>query len=106
MLNAEPGSAGVPPASGERAGDPHAQLQLRHRLETLGFDDVRFAAIPAGSMPPLREWLVAGMQADMQWIDRSAEKRLDPTLVLPGARSIIMLGVSYWSGQLATRPLP
>jgi epoxyqueuosine reductase len=79
--------------------DPR-QPQLRQRLEDLGFDDVRFASVPAESMPPLREWLEAGMHADMQWMERSADNRLEPQLVLPGARSVIMLGVSYWSDQI------
>src|SRR4051812_50104626 len=73
------------------------QEELRQRLEALGFDDVRFASIASPEQPPLRDWLAAGMHADMQWMERSADKRLDPTLVLPGARSVIMLGVSYWS---------
>lgn len=77
------------------------QRELRRRLEALGFDDVRFASVPAATMPPLREWLAAGMQADMHWMERSADKRLDPRLVLPGARSVILLGVSYWSDELA-----
>lgn len=76
--------------------DPDRQLVLRQRLEALGFDDVRFAALAAPVAPPLREWLAAGMHADMQWMERSVDKRLNPDLVLPGARSIIMLGVSYW----------
>jgi epoxyqueuosine reductase len=76
------------------------QEQLRSRLEALGFDDVRFATVPAEAMPPLREWLTAGMQADMHWMERTADKRLDPQLVLPGARSVIMLGVSYWSPEI------
>lgn len=82
--------------------DPR-QEELRRRLHALGFDDVRFAALAGGVTPPLREWLAAGMQADMHWMERSADKRLDPELVLPGARSVIMLGVSYWSEQLASR---
>jgi epoxyqueuosine reductase len=80
------------------------QLQLRRRLEALGFDDVRFAALSGGSPVPLREWLAAGMHADMHWMERSVEKRLDPDLVLPGARSVIMLGVNYWSGAPGAQP--
>ena len=80
---------------------PEKQIELRRRLEALGFDEVRFAAVPATAMPPLREWLAAGMHGDMQWMERSADKRLNPDLVLPGARSVIMLGVSYWSDKIA-----
>ena len=71
--------------------------ELRRQLVALGFDDVRFAVPPPRSGAALREWLAQGMQADMQWMERTAEKRLDPQLVLPGARSVIMLGVNYWS---------
>jgi epoxyqueuosine reductase len=82
--------------------DPRQSL-LRTRLYDLGFDDVRFVAVPAAPAAPagsergLREWLRAGRHADMQWMERSLEKRLNPDLVLPGVRSIIMLGVSYWT---------
>jgi len=43
------------------------------------------------------------MQGDMQWMERTAEKRLNPQLVLPGARSVIMLGVSYWAEKFRTK---
>ena len=73
---------------------------LRRRLAELGFDDMRVAQIEPVSPAPLRDWLAAGRHADMAWMERTAEKRLDPGLVLPGARSIIMLGVNYWTGAL------
>lgn len=73
---------------------------LRQRLVALGFDDVRFAAVSPGPLAPLRAWLDAGHHADMHWLERTVDKRLDPALVLPGARSIVMLGVSYWADRL------
>lgn len=85
--------------------DPR-QPELRSRLEALGFDEVRFAAIGAGPNPPLRAWLDAGMHGEMQWMERSAEKRLNPDLVLPGTRSLILLGVNYWSDRFSTHPSP
>ncbi|MSU51509.1 MAG: tRNA epoxyqueuosine(34) reductase QueG [Opitutus sp.] len=106
-MDAAPGSAGVPPAiAADRAGGPRAQEELRRRLEALGFDEVRFTTIPVEKNPPLREWLAAGMHADMHWMERTADKRLSPDLVLPGARSVIMLGVSYWSEQFPDRASP
>ena len=68
---------------------------LRARLRAVGFDEVRFAQIDAGFGPGLRAWLDAGYHADMDWMERTVEKRADPALVLPGARSVIMLGVNY-----------
>ncbi len=73
--------------------------QLRERLRGLGFDVVRFAAADAAVDRGLRDWLAAGHQADMAWLERSADKRLDPQLVLPGTASVIVLGVNYWPGR-------
>jgi epoxyqueuosine reductase len=72
---------------------------LRAQIEAVGFDEVRFARaddVPSGRF---LEWLADGWQADMTWLDRSTEKRLDPRLVLPAVKSVIMLGVSYWPGE-------
>ncbi len=79
--------------------------ELRRRLRALGFDEVRFAATqPALAPEPLRAWLAAGQQGDMAWMDRSADKRLDPDRVLPGVRSIVLLGVNYWRSDPAAGP--
>lgn len=73
------------------------QEELRRRWRALGFDEVRFAdASEPIREEKLREWLAAGRHADMAWMERTAEKRLDPQQVLPGTKSIILLGVSYW----------
>jgi len=77
------------------------QEELRRRLFELGFDEVRFASTAVAlDGAPLREWLGAGMHADMAWMERTAAKRLDPELVLPGTKSAIVLGVNYWSDEL------
>jgi epoxyqueuosine reductase len=83
--------------------DPR-QSEFRQQLADLGFDDVRFATLTPPPTDPLRAWLAAGHQADLHWMERTADKRLDPALVLPGAKSIVMLGVSYWRGPVDARP--
>lgn len=80
--------------------------ELRARLQALGFDEVRFAQVEPGGGGELRAWLAEGGAADMAWIGRSLEQRLDVRLVLPGARTVIMLGVNYLppaGGPAATR---
>jgi epoxyqueuosine reductase len=77
------------------------QAELRQRLHALGFDEVRFARV-AGAAPgaeALRAWLAGGLHADMAWMERTAEKRAQPELVLPGAQSVILLGVNYWRDE-------
>ena len=80
------------------------QEELRERLAGLGFDDVRFAAVSGAPSSDLRAWLEAGMQGEMAWMARTAEKRLHPGLVLPGTRSVVMLGINYWSGSNVEKP--
>jgi epoxyqueuosine reductase len=75
-----------------------AREALREKLRALGFDEVRFAvAAGAEAGDGLRDWLAAGMHGDMAWMERTAEKRARADLVLPGVRSVILLGVNYWS---------
>lgn len=81
------------PASGAWTGA--RREELRTRLQALGFDEVRFARVEPGGGEDLRTWLAEGCAADMAWIGRSVEKRLEVGQVLPGARSVIMLGVNY-----------
>lgn len=77
---------------------------LRSRIKELGFDVVRFARLdqPSDGMAgALNTWLRAGYQADMEWIGRNADRRTDPSRVLAGARSAIVLGVNYWPASKA-----
>jgi epoxyqueuosine reductase len=83
------------------------QEELRRRLGELGFDDVRFARLSPGQDPArLGSWLEAGHHADMDWMERTKEKRGDPGLVLPGARSAVLLGVSYFGDEAREPGLP
>lgn len=70
--------------------------RIRRRALELGFDDCRFtAAAPPSAAPRLADWLAAGRHGEMAWMERDARNRRDPRLVLPGARSVIALAVSY-----------
>lgn len=44
----------------------------------------------------LRQWLKRGDQGKMKWIEKSFEKRTDPSKVLKNVKSIIMLGINYY----------
>ncbi|MBW3625354.1 MAG: tRNA epoxyqueuosine(34) reductase QueG, partial [Armatimonadetes bacterium] len=62
----------------------------------LGFDRVGFApAVPPVHGHRLDEWLEAGMAGEMAWLERNAEKRKDPDLVLPGVKSIVAVAMNY-----------
>jgi epoxyqueuosine reductase len=69
---------------------------VRQRARELGFDDCRVTtANPPESAARFKQWLADGRHGEMAWLERNARKRVDPQQVLPGARSIIALAVSY-----------
>ena len=50
---------------------------------------------------PLDRFLSRGYQADMAWLRTQRDVRLDPTKLLPGARSVVALAVGYAAPGLA-----
>lgn len=73
--------------------------QLLARADALGFDSCRIA--PAGAprhVGKFQDWLRDGAAGEMQWLQRSEAKRTDPQQVLPGARSVVVVALSYWQG--------
>jgi epoxyqueuosine reductase len=71
---------------------------IRQRAAELGFDDCRFTtAAPPASVKHFQHWLAQKNQGEMAWLERNAEKRIDPQKVLAGAKSVIALAASYLS---------
>ncbi len=69
---------------------------IRRRAQELGFEACRFTtAAPPQSAPAFGQWLAREHHGQMAWLQRSAHKRVDPQLVLPGARTVITLATSY-----------
>jgi len=69
---------------------------IRQRARELGFDDCRFTAAAAPEhAAQFQRWLAEGRHGEMTWLARSAAKRVEPQLVLAGAKSLITLAVSY-----------
>ena len=42
-----------------------------------------------------KQWLNENRNADMQWMESNFEKRMNPELLLEGAKSIIVLALQY-----------
>ena len=78
---------------------------LLAEAHALGFDVCRVAN---AEKPPhaaeFREWLGEEKHGDMAWLERNADRRTDPNLVLPGARTIVVLGMNYWNRDPAPNP--
>src|SRR6478736_2436742 len=46
--------------------------------------------------PRLEKWLKRGYQGKMSYLENHLDKRLDPTLLVPGAKSVISLLYNYY----------
>jgi epoxyqueuosine reductase len=47
--------------------------------------------------PRLETWLKSGFHGSMQWMENHFDKRLDPRLLVPGAKSVISLMYNYYT---------
>ncbi|MBU1985447.1 DUF1730 domain-containing protein, partial [bacterium] len=75
--------------------------ELEVQARKLGFDAVGVSsALPPPRGEFLRTWLAEGKAGTMAYLGRTAQRRLDPELVLPGARSIVSVAQSYFTGSL------
>jgi epoxyqueuosine reductase len=69
---------------------------IEQKSAELGFDGCAITTASApGSATHFRKWLDAGRHGEMSYLGRNAHKRIDPDLVLHGAKSIICLAASY-----------
>ncbi|MBC6400040.1 MAG: tRNA epoxyqueuosine(34) reductase QueG [Ekhidna sp.] len=50
--------------------------------------------------PKLEEWLKRGYQGKMSYLENHFDKRLDPTKLVPGAKSIVSLIYNYFPEQI------
>jgi len=74
---------------------------IRKRALELGFDDCRFtAANPPPHAAQFQHWLAGQQHGEMNWLERNAEKRVQPQRVLADAKSVISLAVSYEAGSV------
>ena len=74
-----------------------ASSKIKSKALELGFTKVGIAkAEPLGEEAAhFREWRGRGYQASMEWMSNSVDKRMDPGLVLPNAKSIICVAINY-----------
>ena len=68
---------------------------IREAARASRFTLVGFAEPRPVDQAPLRAWLAAGYAADMDWMHRHVEARLDPDRVLPGVRTVVALAIGY-----------
>ncbi len=78
---------------------------IKRRASELGFDLVGITGTePSSFADAYREWAEQGFAGEMHYLTRDIHRRLDPTELLPNARSIIVVGMNYSSADGAGTP--
>ena len=71
--------------------------QIKRRARELGFDLVGIApATPSGYRHHFRQWLDSRQAGEMKYLAQRFDERTDPAAYLPGAASVIAVGLNYF----------
>ncbi|HEX8891349.1 MAG TPA: tRNA epoxyqueuosine(34) reductase QueG [Pyrinomonadaceae bacterium] len=73
--------------------------EIKEQAYALGFDLVGITSARALEHEGgrLQEWLAQGFHGEMRWMEREPERRADPHLILPGARSVVAVALNYYT---------
>ena len=74
-----------------------SSADVKRAAAEVGFDDCGIARTDAltDDEYPLRSWLARGWHAGLTYMERNVDKRMDPRLLLPGAKSVICVVSAY-----------
>lgn len=72
-------------------------MKVRQKAFELGFDACGFSRAQKLDKEAhrLEQWLNEGRHGTMEWMERNFDKRIDPTLLVPGSKSVVSLLASY-----------
>ena len=70
---------------------------IRNQALALGFDAVGFAKAEMApeAQENLRQFLAQGLHGEMDWLPAKADRRADPKVLWPDAKTVIVLGLNY-----------
>lgn len=73
--------------------------KVKRKALDLGFQAVGISCVTSDRPESARlaEWLARGYHGEMNWMARTAAKRKNPALLLPGIRAIVSLGMNYYT---------
>ena len=75
---------------------PSLEDAIKEQASALGFELVGIAsATPADGIDRMRAWLEQGYAGEMDYMHRHADARQHPESILPGVRSVVMVGMNY-----------
>lgn len=72
-------------------------MKVRQKARELGFDACGFSRAEKLDREAYRleQWLSEGRHGTMDWMENNFEKRIDPTRLVPGSKSVVSVLASY-----------
>ena len=73
--------------------------RIKQKAREFGIDKIAFARATAltEDHPRFLDWLHRGYHGEMAWIEREPQKRVDPKLIFPDAKTVISAAVNYYT---------
>jgi len=81
--------------------------KIKQKAKNLGFDLVSItSAVPVDSahIEHFKKWLAGGCHGKMNWLAKNIDKRFNPALLLPTAKSVICTALNYKPAKTALTP--
>jgi epoxyqueuosine reductase len=84
-------------------GKADLKRHVQAKALQLGFEQIGFAKAQAldSEAHNLEKWLNGGMHGTMAWMEGHFDKRIDPTKLVDGAKTVLSVTLQYNPGQLA-----
>src|SRR4051812_30941936 len=77
---------------------------VKAKAAALGFDLCGIAVAGPLDPAPFEKWLESGWSAGLHYMKDRVAERMDPRLLVPNARSVIVVACSYGSGAGGSSP--
>ncbi len=73
--------------------------RIKEKAAEIGFSGVGIVAAEALDTEGerLKTWLADGFHGNMAWLEREPEKRSDPRILFPGAKSVVVVILNYYT---------
>ena len=83
----------------QQAGNKRLSVLIKQKAAELDFDlcGIAKTKVLSENGRILGKWCEAGMNAGMSWLQRNPERRINPGLLMAGAKSVVVTGLCYYS---------
>jgi epoxyqueuosine reductase len=81
------------------SSDKNISMLIKEKALSLGFDlcGIARSKILHDHEPVLKKWCSSGMNGQMEYLGRNIARRINPALLFPETKSVVVTGLNYYS---------